>query len=113
LYIIVATKENITGRKVKLKKADLEEIIMVLRNQVMVKRQGVRGKSLDFSKAKERRQETVKDTLQKDMFGQYAERAYMYLINPVHQEIKDREILAIIVSNFIVFYSITKFVYDL
>jgi len=98
LYVIVATKENIAGRKVKLKKADLEEIVTVLRNQVMVKRQGVRGKSLDFSKAKERRQETVKDTLQKDMFGQYAERAYMYLINPVHQEIKDKEILAIIPS---------------
>ena len=98
LYVIVATKENITGRKVKLNKNDLDEIITVLRNQITVKKQGVRGKNLDLNKSKEIRQETAKDTLQKDMFSQYAERAYMYLVNPVHQEIKDKEILAIIPS---------------
>lgn len=98
LYVIVATKDNITGRKVRLNKNDLEEIITVLRNQIMVKKQGVRGKKLDLSKSKEIRQETVSDTLQKEMFSQYAERAYMYLINPVHQEIKEKEVLAIIPS---------------
>ena len=98
LYIIVATQNNISGKKVKVKKSDLDDLVTALRNSIVVKKQGVRGNPLDLSQEETRRQEPSKDTLQKVFFNQVAEKAYMFLINPVHNEIKDKQVLAIIPS---------------
>jgi len=98
LYIIVATQNSITGKKVKVKKSELDDIVTALRNSITVKKQGVRGNSLDLAQEAARREEPSKDTLQKVFFNQLAEKAYMFLINPVHSDIKDKQVLAIIPS---------------
>ncbi|MCS6820924.1 MAG: tetratricopeptide repeat protein, partial [Microscillaceae bacterium] len=96
LYIIVADKNKVTGKKVKVSKAELDKVIMGLRTQIIFKKKEIKARALDASKEDEYRKTTVTDTLQTEKYNILAEKAYMWLINPIHEEIKDKKTLAII-----------------